>query len=49
MGKHKKEKPLGRPRYRREIITIYLKLVWGVRSGLIRLRLGTGGGLLGTR
>ena len=46
VGKPEVKRPLGRPRSRWEDnITMHLQEVWA-RTGLIRLRIGTGGGLL---
>jgi hypothetical protein len=48
MGRPEGRRPLGRPRRRWEDnIKIDLQEVrWGARTGLIWLRIGTGGGLL---
>jgi hypothetical protein len=48
MGKPEGRRPLGRPRPRREDnIKMDLREVgWGEQTGLISLRIGTGGGLL---
>jgi hypothetical protein len=46
LGKHEGKRPLGRPRRRWEDnIKMHLQKV-GERTGLIWLRIGTGGGLL---
>jgi hypothetical protein len=48
VGKPEGRRPLGRPRRRWEDnIKMYLREVgWGAQTGLIWLRIGTGGGLL---
>jgi hypothetical protein len=48
VGKPEGRRPLGRPRHRWEdnIKRIFERLGVGVRTGLIWLRIGTGGGLL---
>jgi hypothetical protein len=47
VGKPEGKRPLGRPRRRWEDIRMYLRETdWGVWSGSIWFRLGTGGGLL---
>ena len=45
VGKPKEKRPLGRPRHRWEdnIKMDLLEVEWGVWSGLIWLRIGTGG------
>jgi hypothetical protein len=47
VGKPEGKRPLGRPRRRWEVIKMDLQEVgYGTWSGLIRLRIGTGGGYL---
>jgi hypothetical protein len=48
VGRPERQRPLGRPRHRWEDnIKIDVQEVgWGTRTGLIWLRIGTGGGLL---
>jgi hypothetical protein len=47
MGRPEGRRPLGRPRRRWEgNIKMYIQGVWGVWTGWIWLKIGTGGGLL---
>jgi hypothetical protein len=51
VGKHTVKRPLGRPRHiRKDNIKMHLQETgWGVWTGFMWLRIGTGGGLLRTR